>query len=475
MAGRIVSGGAADLVRMKRIGVTGASGFIGTALVEALLARGEQVIAFSRGGNLPASLGRARIELLDVTSKGCVPALAAALEGLDAVVHLAGETVAGRWSQAKKQRIHDSRQLGTRNVVDAMRACTAGPRAFVCASASGYYGSRHDEPLTEEAPPGDDFLARVCVDWEREAMRAADFGIRTVCLRQGLVLAAHDGALAQMLPVFRAGVGGPLGSGSQWWPWIHLEDDVALMLFAIDHDACRGAVNAVSPDLTTNARFSQALGHALRRPSLAYAPSLALGLVLGEFAQTLLSSQLMLPARAQDLGFVWRHESLDRALLDIVDPDSGREPRLTVFESSQVVEAALPRVFLFFSDPVNLAVLTLPALDFRILTPGPIEMRRGCVLDYQLRVRGFPLRWKTLVERWELQTRFIDLQLRGPYLLWRHRHDFVPVDGGIEVRDRIEYALPLAPLSDLALRTVAADLRRIFTYRRARLRALLQV
>jgi len=465
---------AADLVRVKRIAVTGATGFIGTALVEALLARGDQVIALSREGQLPASLSGVRIDRLDITSRGCVAALTTALEGMDAVVHLAGETVAGHWSQAKKRRIYESRQLGTRNVVDAMHACTTRPRTFLSASASGYYGSREDEPLTEDAAPGDDFLAHVCVDWEREASRAEALGIRTVRLRQGLVLGADGGALARMIPFFHAGAGGPLGSGRQWWPWIHLEDDVALMLFAIDCDACHGAVNAVSPDLTTNARFSQALGHAMRRPSLAYAPGIALHLTLGEFSQTLLSSQLMLPVRAQDLGFTWRHESLDRALLDILDPHSGREPRVCVFESSEVVQASLPRVFSFFSDPANLEALTPPALDFRILTPRPVEMRRGCILDYQLRLRGFPLRWKTLVERWEPQTRFIDVQLRGPYLLWRHRHDFVPADGGVAVRDRVEYALPLAPLSDLALRTVAADLRRIFDYRRARLPALLQ-
>jgi uncharacterized protein (TIGR01777 family) len=459
-------------VHVKRIGVTGASGFIGQALVEQLLARGDQVVAFSRGLKQPASLRKASVQQLDVSVSSCIPALTAALEGLDAVVHLVGETVAGRWSHAKKQRIHDSRQFGTRNVVDAMRACQRPPRAFVCASALGYYGSRGDEPLTENSSPGNDFLAHVCVDWEREAVRAEELGIRTVRLRQGLVLGAGGGALNAMIPLFRAGVGGPLGSGAQWWPWIHIDDDVALMLFAVDREECCGALNAVSPDLTTNARFSQALGHALRRPSLAYAPGIALRVVLGEFAATLLSSQLMLPAKAEDLGFVWRHESLDQALLDILDPNSGRQPRISIFESSEVIAAELPQVFSFFSDPANLEALTPPALDFHILTPRPIEMHRGSIIDYRLRVRGLRWRWRTLVERWEPQTRFVDLQLKGPYLLWRHQHEFAPAQGGVTVRDRVEYTLPLAPLSDVALRTVAADLRRIFDYRRTRLRAL---
>jgi uncharacterized protein (TIGR01777 family) len=459
---------------MKRIGVTGATGFVGTALIQKLLGRGDEVVAFSRGPQMPDSLRGARVEQIDVTSPGALPALTAALEGLDAVVHLAGETVAGRWSQAKKQRIHDSRQLGTRAIVDAMRTCPRRPRVFVCASALGYYGSRGDEPLTEEAAPGDDFLARVCIDWEREAVRADELGIRTVCLRQGLVLGTGGGALAPMVPLFRAGIGGPLGSGAQWWPWIHVDDDVALMLFAIDREECRGALNAVSPDLTTNARFSQALGHALRRPSLAYAPSIALRAVLGQFSETLLSSQLMLPAKAQDLGFAWSHESLDRALLDILDPHGGREPRIAVFESSHVIPAELPQVFSFFSDPANLEALTPATLDFHVVTPRPVEMHRGAVIDYRLRLRGLGLRWRTLIERFEPQTRFVDLQLRGPFLLWRHRHEFAPAGGGVAVRDRVEYALPLAPLSDVALKPVAADLQRIFEYRRTRLRALVQ-
>ena len=452
-----------------RIAVTGATGFIGQALVKMLLARGDQATAITREASLSPSMEGARHVRLDVTSPECLTDLTAALEGLDAVVHLAGETVAGRWSRDKKQRIHDSRQLGTRNVVDAMRACSARPRSLICASASGYYGSRGDEPLSEDAPPGDDFLARVCIDWEREAVRAQELGIRTVRLRQGLVLGAGGGALAPMIPLFRAGVGGPLGTGAQWWPWIHIDDDVELVLFTIDHEECEGAFNAVSPDLATNARFSQALGHALRRPALAYAPSVALQVVLGEFAQTLLASQLMLPAKAQDAGFSWEHESLDQTLLDVLDPKSGRKPRIQTFERSTVVPKDLSAVFSFFSDPANLQALTPPALGFHMLTPSPVQMRRGTVLEYTLNVRGVPLRWKTLIERFEPQARFVDLQLRGPYLLWRHRHGFEPVDGGIAVLDCIEYALPLAPLSDVALHTVSGDLRRLFDYRQARL------
>ena len=458
---------------MKRIGVTGASGFIGTALVAALLERGDSVRAFSRnprGAHFPSAVEVRQLDLMRAVDS---TQAALAFDGLDAIVHLAGETVAGRWTAQKKQLIRESRVLTTRNLVGALRACAHPPRTLVCASASGYYGSRGDEPLTEDSAPGEDFLASVCVDWEREANAAAALGTRVVSLRQGLVYARHGGALQAMLPPFRFGVGGPLGSGSQWWPWIHLEDDVALYMFAIDRQDASGAINAVSPDLATNARVSQALGHALRRPSLAIAPAPALKIVLGEFADSLLASQLILPARAQDLGFDFRHESLDRALLDSIAPGSGREPATTHFESAEKMSAGPLETFDFFSNAANLQMLTPPELDFRIVTPLPIEMRRGTVVEYRLRVHGLPVRWKTLITRWERGVRFVDYQIRGPYLLWRHQHDFDGQEGGVVVRDVVDYALPAAPLSNLALPRVRDDLRRIFDYRRSRLNELL--
>ncbi len=457
---------------MKRIGVTGASGFVGTALVSALLARGDAVRAFSRTlpGTAPPGV---EVVTLDLSAPLEPAEVAQVVNGLDAVVHLAGETVAGRWTKEKKQRIFDSRVQSTRNLVAGFRVCARPPGAFVCASASGFYGSRGDEPLIEESTPGSDFLAQVCIAWEREAMQAQSAGVRSVCVRQGLVLGPRGGALQAMLPPFRAGVGGPLGSGAQWWPWIHLDDDVAIFLLALDQTKCTGAINAVSPDLGTNARFARALGHALRRPSLAFAPAIALKALLGEFAESLLASQLMLPAKAQDLDFAWKHPTLERALLDLIDPNSGRVPATSRFEFSQTVAAPLAQVYRLFSDPARLEMLAPKDLRFRVLTPQPIEMRRGTVLEYKLTERGLPLRWKTLIASWEPEVRFVDYQLRGPYLLWRHQHDFKAASGGAIVRDTVDYALPLAPLSDILLPMVAGDVRQTFEYRRTRLPEIL--
>lgn len=457
---------------MKRVAVTGASGFIGRALVATLARRGDVVRAIVRDpkrATFPPGVEVRQLDLMREPDSVAVKAF----EGLDAVVHLAGESVAGRWTAAKKKSIHESRQLTTRHLVAAMRACPQPPRTLLSASASGYYGSRGDEPLTEESPPGGDFLARVCVDWEFEARKASEFGVRVVCMRQGIVLGRDGGALAAMLPPFKLGIGGPLGSGAQWWPWIHIEDNVALYLFAIDREDLTGAVNAVSPDVATNARFSHALGHALHRPSFAVAPGPALKIALGEFADTLLTSQLILPAKAQDDGFAWQHERLDRALLDLLEPGSKREPATQRFEASEVITANPLEAFNFFADVSNLRALDPPELQFRFKTPLPVEMRRGTIIEYSFKLRGLTVHWKTCITKWQPPKCFTDVQLRGPYLMWRHDHDFEPRPDGVVVRDTIEYALPLAPISNVALPMVRGDMRRIFDYRSMQLSRLL--
>jgi uncharacterized protein len=289
-----------------RVVVTGASGFLGRAIVAALMARNDEVVALSRS---PKPRWRAFDPL--------GPPDPAPFESADGVIHLAGETITGRWTSEKKKKIYDSRVIGTRTVVASIAACKQRPRVLVSASGAGYYGDRGDTPLDESAPPGKDFLADVCVAWEREAAAAQQHGVRVAMLRQGLVLGPKGGALEAMLPPFRAGLGGPLGSGKQWWPWIHLDDDIALMLFALDCEIS-GPINAVSPDLATNARFSHALGHVLKRPTLLHVPPFALRLILGEFAESLLASQRALAAKALAAGFTFKHTHLEEALLQIL-------------------------------------------------------------------------------------------------------------------------------------------------------------
>ena len=289
--------------------VTGAGGLIGAKLVERLRARGDDVTTLSRNPSTPGAVAWQPEQ---------EPAPAAALAGRDGVVHLAGEEVAQRWNDGAKRRILSSRELGTRNLVAGIEAADPRPRVLVSASAVGYSGPHGNEPLDEQAPPGDDFLAEVCVVWEREARRAGELGLRVVCVRTGVVL-AQGGALAKMLPFFKLGVGGPVAGGEQYLPWIHVDDVVGIYLAALDGDDWRGPVNATAPDPVTNKAFSKALGRALHRPAFAPVPGLAVRTLYGEMAEIVTKGQRVIPRRAQELGYTFEHPDLVEALRSALD------------------------------------------------------------------------------------------------------------------------------------------------------------
>jgi uncharacterized protein (TIGR01777 family) len=242
------------------------------------------------------------------------PAPAEALAARDAVVNLAGESVAQRWSADARRRIRDSRVAGTHNLVAGLRAAEPRPRVLVSASGVGYYGGRGDERLDESTPPGDDFLARVCVEWEAAAGQAEELGARVVAVRTGVALARSGGALARMLPFFRAGVGGPVAGGRQYVPWIHLDDLVGIYVAALDDARWSGPANACAPEPVTNRELSRALGRALRRPAFAPVPGLAVRALYGRMAQIVTEGQRAVPAKAQQLGYAFRHPELEAAL-----------------------------------------------------------------------------------------------------------------------------------------------------------------
>lgn len=284
--------------------ITGAGGFIGTALSTALVRAGHEAIPLTRGSSAPGrrtwdvSAGRIDDDVLD---------------GIDAVVHLAGESIGGRWTTAKKQEILSSRTEGTDLIARAV--AVAKPKVFISGSAIGYYGDRGEEVLTEESARGTGFLSDVVVAWEAAAKPAVDAGVRTVFARTALVLDDHGGSFPRMLLPFRVGVGGPLGSGKQWWGWITLHDEVRAILHCIENETLEGPVN-LAAEPVRNAEFGKALGRALRRPALIPAPGFGLGLILGsEFAQeVLLASQRVVPAKLDASGFVFEHRQVDAAL-----------------------------------------------------------------------------------------------------------------------------------------------------------------
>lgn len=297
-----------------KVVVTGATGFIGKALVPALVAAGHGVTVLTRSAAHAGSLGAVRVVETELESAG---PLAPILDGQDAVIHLAGEPIAGRrWDARQKQCIRDSRVESTRALVEAIAAAGARPRVLVHASGIDYYpfatGPLDDDDVTEADPPAETFLGRLCRDWEREAAAAAPLGVRVVHMRTGIVL-GHGGALARMATPFKLFAGGKIGSGKQWVSWIHLDDVVAAYLAALTDERYTGAVNLVT-DSTRNADFSAALGHALHRPSWLPVPAFALKAAVGELAESILNGRKAVPAKLRALGFSWQHPTLDDAV-----------------------------------------------------------------------------------------------------------------------------------------------------------------
>jgi uncharacterized protein (TIGR01777 family) len=293
------------------ITISGASGLIGRRLLKVLAKDGHALTVLSRhaGTNLPPGV---RLSVWDA-ARG--EPSADGLRDADAVVHLAGAPVAQRWNAQVKQEIRDSRVAGTRNLVQGLSKLSRKPRVLICASATGYYGSRGDEVLAESSTPGSDFLAEVCMAWEKEAQAAEALGMRVVRVRTGIVLDARGGALPRMLPPFKMGVGGKLGSGKHWMSWIHLDDLAALFHFALANPVS-GAVNGVSPNPVTNADFTRTLAAAVHRPAIFPMPAFALRLLFGEMGGILLASQRVAPKATESAGFKFRFPELAPALAD---------------------------------------------------------------------------------------------------------------------------------------------------------------
>lgn len=295
-----------------KITITGATGLIGTRLVHDLLARGDEVTVLSRNPDRARqTLGAVEAFKWDPDNE---PAPAEALAGRDGVVHLAGENIAQRWNDETRRKIRDSREQGTRRLVEGIATAEPRPRVLVSMSAVGYYGDRGDQTLDESTPPGDDYLANVCIAWEREAEAATELGLRVVRTRNGVVLDKRDGALAKMLPPFRLGVGGPVAGGRQYISWIHLDDIAGMIVRGLDDERWSGAVNATAPEPVTNAEFSKTLGRALHRPAVAPVPAFALRTLYGGMAQLVTDSQRAIPKRAVELGYEHRQPDLDQAL-----------------------------------------------------------------------------------------------------------------------------------------------------------------
>ena len=447
--------------------VTGATGMVGRTLLPLLKNNGHEVFALTRnpktaGVRLPIACQIIRWDPLSHISPPGFP------ENIDAVIHLCGEGIAdGRWTHKRKQEIYDSRVLSTRNLLNLFVKSKLFPKVWISASAIGYYKTSNHPALDETSPPDDGFLANVCKDWETETFKADALGIRTLTLRLGMILGHDGGVTAKMLPLFRMGLGGPLGGGNQCMSWIHVRDVAGLILAALENPDYQGPLNAVSPYPATNREFTDVLAKILKRPAIFPVPAFALKLFFGEMSHLLLASQNISAQKAIGLGYRFVYPKLKIALKVICD-QAGHQ-----LVTEQWVPQPIDRVFEFFSTPENLGTLTPGFLHFKILKISHPRIQEGTVLDYQLKLHGIPVRWQSQITGWVPGKRFSDQQTRGPYAFWHHTHEFYEARGGTVIRDNVVYKLPgWVPGDILAHAYIKKDLEKIFMFRREQIERL---
>jgi uncharacterized protein (TIGR01777 family) len=457
-----------------RILVTGATGFIGRGLSVDILRSGYQLVVLSRNikeaqqtlGHLPARY----FEWPDFRNRPPQEAF----EGVDYVVHLAGAGVTDkRWTPQRKEEILQSRILGTKNLVDAILEMPSPPKAVIGASAIAFYGSRSDELLTESSNASTGYLSELCQSWEKAYAPLRRCGIRNVVLRIGIVLGSGGGPLSQMLPFYRLCLGGRIGSGRQWISWIHVSDMRQIIMQSLKNSTMEGVFNAVAPNPVQNIEFNRSLAACSQRPGIAHAPAFALKLVAGEMSHLVLDSQRVSSDKILSTGFKFAFDDLNSALQDLLQPL--QDNFSYGLNGYQWVSAPLQKVFPFFSNPHNLEKITPPWLQFKVDKMSTPEIQSGMLIDYKLRVRALPLRWRTLIELWNPPKQFVDVQLKGPYNLWHHTHTFEEISGGVLLSDQVRYRLPLGLLGDLVhLIWVKNDVAKIFQFRQKTIAEMFQ-
>ena len=470
-----------------KVFVTGATGFIGRALVLRLRRDGHHVLAWVRSMRRARTLLGHEADLVD--AGGGPDAMHKALSGCDAIINLAGASVAeGRWTRARKQEIADSRVQLTRDIVSTLGRLPQGPRIFISASAVGYYGCHLKQAVDERAQPGNDFLAQVCVQWEAAASAAEALGVRVARMRFGVVLGHEAGALSKLLPLFDRGLGGQLGNGKQFMPWVHLHDVAEILTTALTDSNMQGAYNVVAPTPADNQTFTQTLARWRDTKPFLPVPIVALRLVLGEAATAVVANQQVIPQRLQQAGYVFKYPTLEGAMGQLFNAQtvviaprnssmpgpleiagdayvSRRKPD-TLLRAHEIVPQPLNAVFAFFCRPENLGLLT--PLDMALQIDGeiPAVVQVETVLNYTLRVLGIPLRWRTRIAVWRTEQVFVDSQERGPYRAWWHEHHFHPHVAGTHMEDRVFYAVGKGPLGPMAqVLTVKKQLERVFRHR----------
>ena len=448
----------------KIILVTGASGLVGKALCQMLIREHFEVIVLGRDEKKSNSLTFPCRYFSWPQPESTLPPI----DALDVhgVIHLMGEPIAEKkWTPKIKNKLHSSRVLSTRNLVDALKTHAPRLEAFMSASAVGIYGPQDHRPLSETATLGEDFLAQLCRDWEDKSRLSP---VRNVQLRTGLVLSSQGGALAKMLPAFEVGLGGKISSGQQMMSWIHIHDLVEAIIFCLNNKNIHGPVNAVAPHAVANHQFTRELAKSLKVSARFTVPSWALKLVMGESSQLLLTGQNVVPDVLQKNNFHFQFPTLDLALDDIFSWKETAHDRQLLRE--QWIERDGKEVFDFFSNEKNLEKLTPDFMHFKIVNKSSKTVGAQTLIDYKLKVHGIPFKWRTLIAMWNPNECFQDVQLKGPYKKWVHTHSFEPMGMGTLMTDKVVYQLPIPQLTTCwANLFIKKELYKIFNFRQKKM------
>lgn len=448
----------------KTVLVTGATGFVGRPLLVELLKKGYQVKATSRNIEKAKKVFMLPVEWIKWDPNNeTLPSKA--INGTDHVVHLLGESVSQKWSSEVKERLIQSREQSGLNILKAFQGQESHRlKSFISASAIGIYGNRKDELLTEKSAVGDGFLVDVCEKWESTADKLAPFSDRIVKLRIGVVLGNRGGALEKMVTPFKLGGGGPIGNGSAYMSWIHIDDLVSLIMHSIEKDSINGVYNATAPEAVKNKEFTQSLSNALGVPAILPAPELMLKLVFGEMSQIMTNSVRCSAEKIMQTGFQFKFSKIDEAMEHLFV--HGKHKGAERYKVSQWLPVSKDKAFAFFSKAENLESITPDWLKFKIVYKSSENIEKGTVLKYKLKLKGIPISWVTEIMDWTPSDSFVDNQNKGPYALWYHSHNFTEMAGGTLIEDEILYKAPFPVIGEIANKImISKDVENIFKHR----------
>ena len=455
-----------------KIFISGATGFIGRHLILRLLRDGHEITAWVRNPTRASlSLGD---EIKIIGGAKSYELQPGALEGFDAVINLAGEPIAGgRWTKGRRTQILESRVQTTRALIENLNSVTNQPKVFLSASAIGFYGSTEENDIVfESGPNGKGFLPEICQAWEAPLSKLPQ-STRTVTMRIGLVLGLQEGLLGKLTPIFDAGLGGVMGSGHQMMSWIHITDLVELFVSALTTKDFEGPINCVAPNAVSHEKFCKTLASTLNRPCLFGVPAIALQMALGQSAELILQGAHIASEKLSPLSFEFKFDTLHQALNDIY----GKKKPITIekldkkalgayrLQSATLVDQSFENVRPFFFTPKSLALLSPPGSNLELLYGYEENMRQGQEMAFKIKMGPIPQTWVAHIEE-NNPDYFIDTQVKGPMRYWHHKHSFVALESGTELRDEVSFSMPLGILGSIALKLFAKNmLHRLFIYR----------